>query len=123
VVHGRGYQYRDASLGDGRPKLNLHPDPRLVGATGCVGYAGDYPVLLSPDGGTDWQVVSLPALPGQSGIEWGQPTQTSSSAPMAASFTSARNLGTCWRRGLRSGALSLACRPGQPAPWRGSRRP
>jgi hypothetical protein len=46
----------------------------LVGATGFIGYAGAYPLLLSRDGGTKWQVVSLPALPGQSGIEWGQPS-------------------------------------------------
>jgi hypothetical protein len=46
----------------------------LVGATGFIGYAGAYPVLWSRDGGTNWQVVSLPALPGQSGIEWGQPS-------------------------------------------------
>ena len=46
----------------------------LVGATGFIGYAGAYPLLLSRDGGTKWQVVSLPALPGQYGIEWEQPS-------------------------------------------------
>jgi hypothetical protein len=46
----------------------------LVGAVGFIGYAGLYPLLLSRDGGASWQVVSLPALPGHSGVEWGQPS-------------------------------------------------
>lgn len=46
----------------------------LVGAVGFVGYAGVYPLLLSRDGGASWQVVSLPALPGQSAFEWSQPS-------------------------------------------------
>lgn len=49
-------------------------DVLLVGAVGFTAYAGVYPVLLSRDSGASWQIVSLPALPGQPGVEWAQPS-------------------------------------------------